>query len=83
MGAYAYPKATARQIKVARELARMASAYPHEPKITYEPTGMVLKDYRFTWHSMKATKDDGTSWDYWLAKDYGSYRGSFPPETNS
>jgi hypothetical protein len=66
--------------KVARELAEMATGdfRDGEVKITYTPTGKRIKSANGTvWHSMLATTDDGREWDYWLARDYSSYKGSF------
>lgn len=68
-----FHKATNRQDKVAHELASVAS----DDAYHYEPTGTVFKDGHFVWHQMICTTNDHRSWIYWLAKDYGSYRGCF------
>ena len=67
--------ATKAQAKVAAELAAMATE--RHGNIRYVPTGKVRKwPNRIVWHSMEATSSEG-SWEYWLAKDFGSYRGRF------
>lgn len=62
--------------KSACELADMAST----PEIRYVPTGNKMQGHHKNaiWHEMVATRTaDGETWNYWLMKDHGSYRGSF------
>lgn len=63
----------AKQRQQATRLASMAS----DSDISYTPTGKVRKSDGVVWHSMTAKSKDGRTWEYWLAPDSGSYRGSF------
>lgn len=73
--------ATPRQLKVAVQLAAMANedhAADGGTEFTYTPTGQVYKDPGGSvWHQMHTDHSSGRTWIYYLARDAGSYRGSF------
>lgn len=59
--------------RIAERLAQMAS----DEAIRYTPNGDRHREYGSVWHGMDATASDGRTWKYWLARDGGSYKGSF------
>lgn len=59
--------------KIAKDLAEMAS----DEDYRYEPTGESQKLGKRRWWKMKAFRVlTGEEFEYWLARDDGSYRGS-------
>jgi hypothetical protein len=77
-------KGDSRKRKSARDLAAMAS----DDLISYEPNGDFMRENGVLWYGMTATvighdpkmvaqSPIGATWTYWLAKEYGSYRGAF------
>lgn len=68
------PAATPRERNTARELAAMASVDGY----VYEPTDRTMRfaDDRTVWYEMRKTAPLPQH-TYWLARDQGTYRGSF------
>ncbi|AYN58191.1 hypothetical protein SEA_KANDZ_50 [Mycobacterium phage KandZ] len=67
---------TSRDRKVAAQLAQLAS----DDQLTYRIAegARRAKIGRTVWYEMAATRvSDGRQYPYWLAKDSGSFRGSF------
>lgn len=65
------------EIKKAQRLAAIAS----EHGIAYEADAeaTVMREHGSVWYPVKASSKQGGTWDYFLAADQGSYKGSFPP----
>ena len=66
-----------RQAKVAERLCDMTNGTIGGP--TYYPLENLLveKVGSTTWYPVRAVLDSGKAWNYFLAADYGSFKGTF------